>query len=254
MRSGRGPVRHALITGATRGVGRALTLALLGAGWRVTGCGVRPDGVEQLRLTVAAHLGVSATSRLVVEQCDVVDTHAVADLATSAWEQAPVDLAVANAGLFINGGQFWQADPDRWWREIEVNIRGASNIAHAFLPKMLDRGQGRVVLVSSGMGRNPSPWATAYGLSKGALAHLASSLGEELQGTGVDVFSVSPGMVQTDMTKWPPGLVEFRPDLGNLSDSDFTQPAEFVDLIRGIADGQWDEHAGRFIHAVRGLQ
>jgi NAD(P)-dependent dehydrogenase (short-subunit alcohol dehydrogenase family) len=158
------------------------------------------------------------------------------------------DLVVANAGVLSCVGPTWEADPDLWWRDIEVNLRGVQLTLRDTLPAMVARGGGRVVVMSSGMGRVPSPWASAYGASKAAATHLVSSVAEEVAGTGVAVFAISPGMVHTDMTDWPDALLVHRPELAEMPESAYLPTDAVTQLVRDIASGRLDALSGRFIH------
>ena len=103
--------------------------------------------------------------------------------------------------------------------------------------------------MSSGMGRFPSPWTSAYGASKAAVSHLASSVAAELAGTGVSVFAISPGMVHTDMTRWPDALIAHRPDLAQMPESAYLPVSAVALLVADLASGRFDALSGRFIHA-----
>ncbi|MDP9434794.1 MAG: SDR family oxidoreductase, partial [Actinomycetota bacterium] len=115
-------------------------------------------------------------------------------------ELGPLDLLVANAGLFAAGGRLWETDPDTWWRDVEVDLRGPALALWAALPAMVARGRGRVVVLGSGFGTAPTPGASAYASAKAGVARLVDTVAAELEGTGVTVLAVSPGMVATDMT------------------------------------------------------
>ncbi len=158
------------------------------------------------------------------------------------------DLVVANAGSLTSVGPTWAADPDQWWHDMEVNVRGVFTTMRDVVPAMVGRGSGRVVVMSSGMGRFPSPWTSAYGASKSAVSHLVSSVAAELAGTGVSVFTISPGMVHTDMTRWPDALLAHRPDLAQMPESAYLPTSAVAHLVADLASGRFDALSGRFIH------
>ena len=232
----------AMITGASRGIGRVLAEDLLSRGWRVAALG---RDVELLSGLAAA----SPPDRVLPLVADVTDGTAMAQAvaALHAIWRTP-DLVIANAGSLTAVGPTWEADPDQWWHDMEVNVRGVFTTMRDVVPAMVARGSGRVVVVASGMGRFPSPWTSAYGASKAAAAHLASSVAAELAGTGVSVFAISPGMVHTDMTRWSDALIVHRPDLAHLPESAYLPPSAAAHLVADLASGRFDALSGRFIH------
>jgi NADP-dependent 3-hydroxy acid dehydrogenase YdfG len=233
---------RALVTGATRGIGRAMTVHLAGNGHEVVAVGRDADALAAL----VDELGGLVTP----EVADVTDAARMRDVGAAAGE---VDLAVANAGSLAASGPLWEVDLDAWWRGFEVNVRGVAATAHAVLPGMVARGGGRLVLMSSGIGNVPGPWATQYAASKAAVTRIGESLDRELDGTGVRCFVVSPGTVRTDMTVWPDDLLRWLPQLGELPDSAWTPVERILTLLDTIAAGGIDDLAGRFVHATDDL-
>jgi len=230
---------RALVTGVTRGIGRAIVDHLAAGGWEVAAVGRRE---QELRA-----LAESWGPGVVPYVADVTDAGRMARLAV---DVDPLDLVVANAGALTATGPFWEADLAEWWRGFEVNTLGVVATARAVLPAMVERGSGRLVLMTSGIGNAPGPWSSQYAASKAAVTRLGESIAAELDGTGVRCFHISPGMVRTDMTVWPEELVRRRPELGEIPDDAWTPVERVLTLLDRIADGSLDAVSGRFLHAT----
>ncbi|MGH3341615.1 MAG: SDR family NAD(P)-dependent oxidoreductase [Carbonactinosporaceae bacterium] len=226
----------ALVTGAGRGIGRELAVGLARAGMNV---GL--VGRTRATLDDALRACAMAGAKAVAVPADVTRRDGVrAAVSTVERDLGPIDLLVNSAGLVDPAEvRAWEADPDAWWRVVEVNLRGPFLLCHAVLPGMVSRGAGRLVNLNSGMGTRPVPAYSAYSVSKAALMHLSDNLAEPLTPYGVRVFDLSPGTVQTDMTASMPML----------RDREAWMPAErVVDAVVAIAGGHLDPLAGRFIH------
>ena len=138
----------ALVTGGGRGLGPVIARELVAAG---TAVAVMARSKDQLANTVA--IIAAAGGRATAVQADVTDAAAV-DAAVQQAERSlgPVDLLVNNAAQLRALGEVWQVDPEEWWRDVEVNLRGPFLCARAVLPGMLARQRGRIVNVTSGAG------------------------------------------------------------------------------------------------------
>lgn len=230
----------ALITGGSRGLGRAAARALTVDGWQVA-----VTGRDAASLDAVVEAG-EATLSLPGDASE--SEHVRAAVARTQDELGPIDLLLANAGAFSTGGRLWDSDPDQWWRDVTVNLRGPALALHAALPAMVDRGSGRIVLMGSGFGMRPTPGASAYAVSKAAVARLVDTVAGELDGTGVTLLAVSPGMVATDMTHgFPEGFLGFRPELRDPAPERWSAPEGFTGLLLRIASGELDALHGRFL-------
>jgi NAD(P)-dependent dehydrogenase (short-subunit alcohol dehydrogenase family) len=164
-------------------------------------------------------------------------------------ELGPVDLLVNNAGRAQALGPPWDVDPDDWWADVEVNLRGPFLCAHALLPSMVERRTGRIVNVTSLAGAITYPYASAYACSKAAALRLTDSLAAAVAPHGISVFAISPGLVQTrllnELANSPAGR-EWLPEFQERTDY---VPAEAAGrLVAALASGTADELSGRFIH------
>ena len=97
-------------------------------------------------------------------------------------------------------GATWEVDPDEWWRVLEVNVLGVHLCCRAVIPGMLERGSGRIVITGSGAAYLPGARRHAYPSSKAAVCRYGETLANELRGR-IPVFVISPGLVQTEMTR-----------------------------------------------------
>lgn len=228
-----------LVTGAGRGIGREIALALAAEGMAVGLLGRSRRPLDAVLREIAG-----AGGRAVAVPADVTDGDQVhAAVGTVTRDLGPVDLLVSNAGLREQrAARPWETDPDDWWRVVETNLRGPYLLAHDVLPGMVERGHGRVLHVGSGMGQRANPDWSAYAVSKAALSRLTDSLAAALTGTGVTLLEVSPGLVRTDMTETMWGPPDEQP---------WNPVARITDVVLRVARGELDPLHGRFVHAAR---
>ena len=182
-----------LITGASQGIGAAVALAFAErAGARLALVSRSAD-----RLAETARQCRERGAEAEVFPCDVTDEAAVGALAEAVAGRLGVpDVVVNNAGRFEPGG-FLETTADGLREQIEVNAVSAFLVTRAFLPAMLARGSGRVLMMGSVASVRGYPGGAAYGASKHALLGLARALREETKGTGVGVTTLLPGATLT---------------------------------------------------------
>jgi len=189
--------RCALITGASRGIGRAVAAALARDGWGVCANYLeRRDAAEGLVSELLAQ-GRAAMAF----QADVADREAVERMARAASEAlGPVELLVNNAGI-SHQGLFQDVEDALWERILAVNLTGPRNAIRAVLPRMLSGKRGCIVNVSSIWGLRGGSCETAYACTKAAVVGLTRSLALELAPSGIRVNCVAPGCIETDMVR-----------------------------------------------------
>ena len=221
----------ALVTGAGRGIGRGLALALAGT-HRLALLGRTPGPLEE----------VAAATGGVAIPVDLVDGPAVRAAVARAEEAlGGIDLLVNNAGVVEHRELAFAAeDVEDAWRVVENNVRGPMLVTHAALPGMLVRGGGRIVNLASGAGYRPTGTYTGYGVSKGALSRLTTLIDAQYRGAGIRTLDLAPGVVRTDMTTGMP-LHDDR--------TDWTPIEAVADLLLAFASGDLDELSGRFVRA-----
>ena len=181
--------RHALVTGASRGIGRAIAQALAAAGARVT---LVARGVDALQAT-AREIGVNAT----VAVCDVSDAFAVAKLGAALQARAATpDIVVNNAGLFPLSA-LDVMDPHTFEQTVQSNLIAPFYVLRALLPAMKANRAGHVVTIGSVADRNIMSGNGAYAASKYGQRAMHEVLRNELRGTGVRATLVSPAATDT---------------------------------------------------------
>lgn len=189
-------VKVAIVTGASRGIGRAIALRLARAGMDVLVLGTKTDLLDALVEQIGT-LGRKAVA-LTGDVADPGVAEAAVRLATS--ELGPVGVLVNNAGVNLRTPTLEMAFED-WSRVIDVNLNGTLHFCRAVLPCMVAHGGGAIVNISSTTAKTPHKNAApAYGASKAAVNYLTMHLAREFAADGVRVNAVCPGPVETDMT------------------------------------------------------
>jgi NAD(P)-dependent dehydrogenase (short-subunit alcohol dehydrogenase family) len=237
----------ALVTGAGRGLGRAYAEALAGAGAAVA---VMARTAAQLDETVV-HVE-AAGGRARAYPGDITGAPYVArTVAGVERELGAIDLLVNAAGAAEPFGPLEETDPDEWWRGMEINAKGPFLTTRFVLPGMLGRGRGRIVNVSSGVGTRAVPLVSSYGVAKTALIRMTECVSVECAPRGVRVFSISPGMVRTDMNRsilGHPRSKEWFPWAHEAIAAGKDRPASAsAALVLRLARGDGDALSGRHI-------
>lgn len=195
-RSGYFEGKVALITGASRGIGRELALQLASRGAHLV---LAARSEDQLREVAAACKARNPRVGTLIVPTDVTNEIQLAHLAEQAEAQfGRIDILINNAGI-LQVGDFVTVGRDSVRQTIEVNLMSAMYLTQLVLPLMRRQGSGHVVMMASLMGRHAMPFYSAYSTSKYALIGFAESLRRELQGTGIRVLTVKPGFTATDM-------------------------------------------------------
>ncbi|QDT53555.1 3-oxoacyl-[acyl-carrier-protein] reductase FabG [Caulifigura coniformis] len=182
-----------VITGATRGLGRALCDRFAEAGWTIAGCGTNHERVSE----AASELG--APHRM--DAVDTRDAAAVANWASEVTAAVGVpDLLINNAGVINANAPLWEVDVEDFARVVEVNVHGVFHVVRAFAPAMIARKSGIIVNLSSGWGRSTSPDVAPYCASKWAIEGMTRSLAQDLP-KGLAAVALNPGIIDTDMLR-----------------------------------------------------
>jgi NAD(P)-dependent dehydrogenase (short-subunit alcohol dehydrogenase family) len=205
-----------LITGASRGIGRATALTLARDGHEVL-AGVRDDGAGE-------RLAEESGGRVRPVRLDVTDQASIRAAAEAVGDR--LDVLVNNAGIAV-GGVLEALDVDELRRQLDVNVVGQVAVTQAMLPA-LRATRGRVVFISSVSGRVSTPLMTPYTASKFAIEAIADGLRVELRPWNIDVVLVEPGSIDTDI--WRGADDQFTATIGSMSD-------EHRRLYAGLLEG-----------------
>jgi NAD(P)-dependent dehydrogenase (short-subunit alcohol dehydrogenase family) len=185
--------RRIVLTGATRGLGRAMVEKFAALGHVVHGCGRSSADIAHLRQKFAAPhdfavVDVTSREQVAAWAKDVLARH------------GPPDLLLNNAAVTNACAPLWEVEPDDFDRVIDINIKGVANVIRAFLPAMIEAGSGVVVNFSSGWGRSTAPDVAPYCATKFAIEGLTKALAQELP-KGLAAVPLNPGIIDTEMLR-----------------------------------------------------
>jgi NAD(P)-dependent dehydrogenase (short-subunit alcohol dehydrogenase family) len=242
-----------LVTGASRGIGRALAEALAGAGAAV--------GVHYARSRAAAEAVAAACGpRACVLQADLATLDGPARLWADAVDAlGGIDVLVNNAGVAVEAPLDAPTDAwaDAWARTMHVNLRAPELLCRLAVPHMQQRGGGRLINVASRAAfRGDAPAYLAYGASKGGLVALTRGLARAYGADGLCAFVLAPGFTRTDMAQAFIDRYGEAHAAADLALPRLTEPADLAPLVvllaSGHADhatgGTFDVNAGSYVH------
>jgi len=185
--------RIVVVTGASRGLGRALVEAFVAAGHRVAACARNPEGIAELQ---AAHGDGNLFAVL-----DVTSSSSVRGFADRVIETLGVPTLVVNSAATMNKwAPLWEVPEVEFVRTMNINVCGTVNVIRAFVPKMVEARAGVIVNMSAAWGRNAGPKVGPYCASKYAVEGLSKSLAAELP-AGMACVPLNPGIINTDMLR-----------------------------------------------------
>lgn len=183
--------KAAVITGAGRGIGRAIALAFAEAGANIAICARSSDALDEVRNEVEAKGRTCIQGAL-----DISDPNAVERFCDDVVSHyGKVDVLVNNAGAYQDRGAFAQSDVDEWWRTIEVNVRGPYLMTRLLLSAMPEGA--KIINMNSGKGYSAGQNSSSYHVSKAALKMFTEALANELWQQKIDVNTIIPGPTAT---------------------------------------------------------
>lgn len=240
----------AVVTGAGRGIGREIALHQAQGGAKVGVLARTAREIDETASVINREGGIA-----IAIPVDLVDRLAVEDaLGRIAADLGAIDLLVNNHGSFRAFGPIWECDPDVWWQDVEINLRGTFNTCRVAAPAMVARRKGRIVnLVGGGTG-NSFPHGSGYASSKAAIMRFTECLNDTTKDHGVLAFAVDPGLVRTSMTElqlFSDAGKTYLPNIQELFDDGVNiPPSRAAALIADIAAGRFDPLAGRLLRGV----
>ena len=240
--------KTAVVTGAGRGIGRAVAIRLARSGHRVVGIGKTREPLEALSRKLETE-GLD----LVTAVADVSDPES---LAQALHNVNPIHVVVANAGICRPASLLSDDDQTVWKETLAVNLDGVFHTIRACMHRLVH--EGRIIAVSSGLGKQGRAGYAAYCASKHGVIGLVRALALELAPRGITINAVCPGWVETDMArtdllrmadrkKIRPGLAR-REALDSIPQHRFVQPAEVAGLIAWLVSDQARAITGQAIN------
>ena len=243
--------QSALVTGAGRGIGKALALRLAADGARVTLAARTRQQIDAAAAEIEARGG-----KALAIAADVTDSTAVSRAVAAASERfGPVSVLVNNAGIPDPYGPIGDLDPLQWWATQKVHVLGPLLFMRAVIPAMRARGSGRIINIVSSAGLQPIPNMSAYSVAKCTSIRVTETVDLEERDKGVRAFALQPGTIITDMahsTLGSPEAQRYIPDgiamlKGRTPEQSDTDLRRCCDVVAALASGKYDALAGRYL-------
>jgi len=225
----------ALVTGAGRGIGRAIAIALAAEGAKVALTGRDISRLEQVVGEIQLAGGQAASWRMDVSNEAEVE-EAVGEISEHLGR---IDILVNNAGIIHADNPVWSTPISDWDEEMSINLRGTFLCCHYVLPQMVERGEGVVINIGSSSGTIPEDMSGAYGATKWGVIGYTTSLAKSVRPHGVRVNGLNPGWVETGMTAG-----QIPPNAG----PEWTQPEDIARAALFLAAHAPADMTGQFIN------
>ena len=244
------PSSVAFVTGAGRGIGKAIALAFAEEGAYLALAARTLSEVEETASNVRDLGGRVLTVGMDVSRRQEVDATVASILA----EFGRIDILVNNAAVQPPIGPLWESDPDEWVRTIHINLSGVFLCCRAVVPVMICQGGGKIINLSGGGATSARPYFSAYAASKAAVVRLTETLAQEVKEHNIQVNAIAPGPVSTRMTEQvlAAGTAAGERALGEArrTKQTGTQPQAVTELAVFLASEESAGLTGRLISAV----
>ncbi|WP_297445359.1 3-oxoacyl-[acyl-carrier-protein] reductase [Desulfurobacterium sp.] len=232
----------ALVTGGTRGIGRAIAVALKSAGATVYITGTNEERTKQ----AAEEIGVNGVKMNV---CDREEVKKV--VSEIAEKEEKIDILINNAGI-TRDTLFMRMKDEDWDAVIETNLTGIYNVTRQVVPLMMKKKTGSIVNISSVVGFTGNPGQVNYSSTKAALVGFTKSLAKEVASRGIRVNAVAPGYITTDMTQKIPEKVK-EALIKSIPMRREGEPSEVADAVLFLVSDMASYITGTTIHVNGGL-
>jgi NAD(P)-dependent dehydrogenase (short-subunit alcohol dehydrogenase family) len=222
----------AIVTGASRGIGRSIAEVFIREGARVIVCGRKQETIEQ----VAREIGPAATPVV----CHVGRADQVQNLVETAMREfGRIDILVNNAGTNIAQGPCLEMDEGQFDKMVEINLKSVFRLMKLVAPGMCERGSGSIINIASIAGLRPQFHSLLYSMTKAALIMMTQSYAVELGPKGVRVNAIAPGLIQTGLSEyfWKDEARREK-QLGSQPVKHLGQPVEIAEVALLLASGR----------------
>lgn len=242
----------AVVTGAGSGFGRAIAEGLAAAGATVTVTGRRKEHIDETVAVIE-----QAGGRALAIPGDVSkreDVRRVQEETEAAF--GPVTTVVHNAGVPWPFGPIWEVNPDEWWDAQGIHVRGAFLYMNTFVPDMIERGGGRIIVITSAASQRVRPYSSSYNVAKSTQNRLVEHLAAEGREHNIFTWALHPGGVYTGisvLTQADPAAQKYLPDFVERLEHQKQEDDPTIGLNRCaeicvmLASGRADVLSGRYL-------
>ena len=238
--------KRALVTGATGGIGEAITIALLNAGAEVVVTGTRVEKLAEMESKLGSQ------GKIVPIPCNLGNPKDITGLVSQVSSlDGGIDILVNNAGI-TRDGLLLRMDEQDWQAVLDINLKAVMVITKGLLRNMLKKRWGRIINITSVVGSTGNPGQANYAAAKAGLLGFSKSLAQEVANRGITVNCLAPGFIETEMTnKLSEDIKKML--LGNIPMQKMGQPEDISYPVLFLASEQASYITGQSLHVNGGL-